>query len=126
MRRVILSAIAFFLYVAILAAAMVIPFAFHTWWIFVIIFLLIIINFSYYKHIYRYCTYFLTYDTNPWNNTWEQLPALKTVVETKVQVGNRETKICKLQLLIPDKPLWFKPNGKDYVLYTPTHWRYLD
>lgn len=55
-----------------------------------------------------------------WIECAKQLPPLNVVVDTKIDDENGERNVQKLKR---SGHLWFHPDGKMYVYYTPTHWR---
>lgn len=60
-------------------------------------------------------------DSNaPWVPTAKHLPEEGLIVQTKIHDHNG---IRNVQRLKRKGNLWFHPDGKMYVYYTPTHWR---
>ncbi len=57
-----------------------------------------------------------------WIKVSDRLPPENMVVETKIDEGDNPR---NQQTLKRDKNLWWVPDGKMYVYYTPTHWRYV-
>ena len=56
-----------------------------------------------------------------WIKVKEKLPPEKVIVETKIDDENG----CRNeQKLYRYKNRWFLEDGRMYVYYTPTHWRY--
>lgn len=55
-----------------------------------------------------------------WIKVSSQLPIEGVIVETKISDENGER---NLQELIRQGNLWFTPDMRMYVYYTPTHWR---
>jgi hypothetical protein len=59
--------------------------------------------------------------SNPWIRVSHQSPPINQVVNTKV---DDEGGVRNEQELKFDGRLWWHPDGKMYVYYTPTHWSY--
>lgn len=59
-----------------------------------------------------------------WVSTGERLPDNGVVVETKLDYG-KSFSFHQKQTLKRSGNLWFVPDGKMYVYYTPSHWREL-
>lgn len=57
-----------------------------------------------------------------WISTNQQLPPNGVIVETKIDDKDGVRNIQDLKL--SDGRIWFLPDGKMYVYYRPTHWRY--
>lgn len=57
---------------------------------------------------------------NTWIRVKDQLPESGKLVDTKI---DDENGIRNEQPLIRNANLWFEPDGKMYVYYTPTHWK---
>jgi len=58
-----------------------------------------------------------------WKLVTEEKPPKGIIVNTKIddEKGERNKQPLKF-----DGSLWWHPDGKMYVYYTPTHWRHLD
>lgn len=58
-------------------------------------------------------------DRGPWH-TISSAPA-GVIVETKIDEGGHERNVQRLKR---EGRLWWTPDGKMYVYYQPTHWRF--
>lgn len=58
-----------------------------------------------------------------WIKCSDRLPPVGIVVETKIDDRRGVRNQTTLKLMPQCGRLWFFPNGKMYVYYTPTHWR---
>lgn len=56
----------------------------------------------------------------PWVETAKRLPEEGLIVQTKIDDADG---VRNEQRLKRRGRLWFHPDGKMYVYYTPTHWR---
>ena len=60
-----------------------------------------------------------------WISCAKRLPPVGLVVMTKIDDGNgcrNEQKLKRYQRNRLTHSLWFYPDGRMYVYYTPTHW----
>lgn len=55
-----------------------------------------------------------------WNKTSDFLPEINEIIMTKIDDGKGVRNEQPLKL---SGNLWFTPDGKMYVYYTPTHWK---
>jgi hypothetical protein len=56
-----------------------------------------------------------------WIRVEKELPPSGTVVDTKIDDMNGAR---NEQQLVRNANLWFHPDGKMYVYYKPTHWKF--
>lgn len=56
-----------------------------------------------------------------WNEITKVPPPKNVVLNTKLDDADGVRNVQPLQLI---GNLWFTPDGKAYVYYTPTHWKY--
>ena len=56
----------------------------------------------------------------PWISIKDRVAPVGVVIETKIDDANG---IRNVEDLVFDNPLWYFPDHKMYVYYTPTHWR---
>ncbi len=56
-----------------------------------------------------------------WKEITKVAPPLNEAVKTKIDDGNGIRNQARLKF---DGKLWWHPDGKVYVYYTPTHWTY--
>jgi hypothetical protein len=55
-----------------------------------------------------------------WIRTIDRLPPNDKVVQTKIDDNQG---VRNMQTLKRINNLWYQPDGRMYVYYTPTHWR---